>query len=498
MFVVLSVATLGVAACAAALALHHLPRLPRRDLLALAALLSLALVVSLQVPWGPHDIRSRDVAAFLPGWRVPWDHGVGHLALVRALQAPGLGPHDETELMALGPYLRLLTLAGFFVWSRALGVGRRSALYAGVLLALWGVDLRFAPTDAPQIAENACVALFLAALAVTARAPSWLAALTAGGLLGLGSTQRPEGMLLPLVLLPVALLTLPAPAWRDRRVQAGMALAALLAAPHAAGLWLTYGGQAVEKATSGGSAWAWREGAAHFLPFHPTLGSVGLGGLVVLGLVAGSLGPVPRGVVLATALVLALLVPGWTPAEDHSLGIARHALRSLPWFALLGGLGAGRLHTDGGRFGTVLAVLTVLYATASTWDHALRPATVDAEYRFVADTLSDLPPGCTVWAADAPLDGGLVPPGALVAQRRLPLTWRNVVPATPPPAATCTLVYRGAACVSHRLPSSLCGPWEGLVPLVEADLPARGWIHETYSTDPVTVGFYWLVRPPDR
>ncbi len=495
MFVVLSVTTLVVAACTAALAFQSLPRLPRCDGLALAVLLTIALVASLQVPWGPHDIRSRDVAAFLPGWRVPWDHGVGHLALVRALQAPGLGPHDETELMALGPYVRLLTLAGFYVWSRALGVGRPSAFYAGSLLALWGVDLRFAPTDAPQLAENAYVGLFLAALAAAARAPSWLAALTAGGLLGLGSTQRPEGMLLPLLVLPAALLTLPQGGWRDRRVQAGVAVAALIAAPHAAGLWLTYGAQAVDKATSGGSAWAWREGAAHFLPFHPTLGSVGLGGLVVLGVVAGLLRPTSRGVVLATALVLALLVPGWTPAEDHSLGIARHALRSLPWFALLGGLGAGRLHADAGRFGPVLAVLTVLFATVSTWDHALRPATVDAEYRFVAATLSELPPGCTVWSAYTPLDGALVAPGALAAQRRLPLTWRTVSPATPPPANGCTLVYRGAACVSSRLAADLCAPWEGLVPVVEADLPSRGWIHETYTTDPVTVGFYWLVPP---
>ena len=69
-----------------------------------------------------------------------------------------------------------------------------------------------------------------------------------------------------------------------------------------------------------------------------------------------------------------------------------------------------------------------------------------------------------------------------------------------PDFTQCVLYYKAATCSahSHAHPSgpadpALCvGPGANyrLTPRVEADLPARQWVYDTYATDPVRVGFY--------
>ncbi|MCB9683301.1 MAG: hypothetical protein H6733_17680, partial [Alphaproteobacteria bacterium] len=418
---------------------------------------------------------------------------------------------DETTVIAVMPLLSTVTVLALVVFLRGLGAHRWSAWMAGAVLACWALPMRFGHTESPQVLENGFLWLGLAAATWHARRPSWGAALLTGTAVGLGTVMRPEGMALPLVVLPVLGLGVPRQVWRRADTAVAVGIAAALLAPQAVGLWLeNVGGAKLAGALNADDVSLLTNGLQHYVGLTMPWTSPLLVLFVAAGLVTGPPRVSVRVALLVTALVLGTLVPSYAPGAPDGLAIARHQLRSLPWFAAMAGLGATAPFLRWSPRHLPVGMLVAGVGTIVTWPVAWRVHTVPSAYRVFVDALDDLPSDCELRSYPPPGDFGLPPPVEPPPAHDKRWTWRTLDDPPAPPGA-CVLYWRGPSCVSVSpsvlrdaerggpQPVDACAAFEAahtLAPLVETELPALGIVHEAYLTDPVRVGFYRVVAGP--
>lgn len=488
----------------------------RADLMALTAL---ALAVRFWAPAVPHDINPRLLDLWYGQADAAASYGVGMSAYARVLFL--VLPRTEASVLTMGAVLGALTVPLVVRLADALGLSRSGAGVAGLFVAASPMMVRLSHTDAQQVPEVLLLVAGLWALARwrrfgDARGP-WVAALA----FGVGVHLRSESVVVPLVAL--GLWGLPTAGGGARRALptagswgpwalfgalAALQVGALLASlglgagthPRLPPLWVQ--GQLAHP--------LWVHGPRHLHFVDPAYTAPPLVLLMVLGWARGPLPWLVRCWLAVGAVLLGALVwgPIWTPVDQVSLALARHQLRAVPFAAVL--LGAGVEAVRAWGVGWWRGVV-VLVAGCLAWrlPVAWVETTHSAEYSFVRASLPSLPSDCTIISYRYPRDGGLQPPAHLSANLGLAHRWQWVPPVVggweQPP---CVIWYRPANCHVATLgdpdPASratgrveeACAAFEAryvLEPVVTADLPARTYVFDLYTVDPVPVGFFRVV-----
>ncbi len=487
----------------AALGLRGLGALDRRGQVGVALLFALALALRLGAPAGPHDINFRSWGPYSEG-ALEIDRGYGFTAFARLLHpfVPGWQHHDGWLFDAVAGVGAVAPLA-LLAWLLTTGTAASGAWTAALLLAVATPLVRFGHTDAQQVPALTLGLIGLAAWAEHARQPSWFAALVSGAALAASASGRIECVALPACVALLALVDRAKVPWRHPATwvapvgSVGVALWHLHALTTDNPAWevASYGRQGWDLfARHSLRAYGWR----HLIVLDPAYTAPPVALAMLVGLVAGALPGRTRAALAASVLVTSLVVPVWSPIGAASWAIARYQLAALPFSAALVGAAVARAAQalDAGWTRVVL-VGAVVVAGGSRLKLDLTPTTQSAEYTFIRDTLPTLPAGCVVlhdvWAEDL----GLTFPTHLRDMAKLPLELRPT-DAWTPDFSRCVLYYRAATCSSRSFahpdggadPKLCVGPGYALTPLVEAKLPARTWVYDSYPTDTVTVGFY--------
>lgn len=494
----------------------------RRTALLLAGVVALAVALRLALPpFGPGDIKNTLVGAYDgwpggPGWDDVGRYGRAPEALFAWVFL--VLPADDRTVAALHLLLAALSSPLLYALLRRLAFSRYVATTAALLLAVAPLAVRFGPTTSRYVPL-----VFLALLGWTllgawldGRRPVDLVVATLA--LTLAPQCRPEALALPVFTLAfvVARGLRPAPGtvvpggWRAvwPLVAAGAAHALLLVVPAA---------PLVTAALGGGADVAQYVPVARplFAPSHnPFLNRaftpLGWSVLALVGLVGGlARGPWRGTLWLGFAgLGLAALLVG-APVHDGQLLNARYHLPALPLLLALTASGVHVLLTGevGRRGGRPLARWVAPAAALATAALAglpmagvVRDTTMNAEYRFLRETLPAVPDDCTIVYYYPDGDHGLRPQPALsrsVGRRHRWLhvdRWREGEG-----AAGCAVFWRSSACEAtgdplFALETPVCG-WllartTGVI--AEREVPAVSVREEQYGRDPIPIGLYRL------
>lgn len=525
----------------AALGVAAARRLPRSERWGLLALATLAVAARLLAPAVPHDVNHRAWGAYSDA-PLPVERGLGLPALGRLLHAV-VPRWDQSEqwLFHAQAVVGAAAALALYAWVRQVGRGAddsaraRLAAVAGLVLALATPHVRFSHTDAQQVGSLTLGLIGLAAWARHARSPSATHALVAGAALAASATGRLECVPLPAM---VALLALVDPArvpWRHPATVPVLIASVGVAAWHTTALlvdnptWDAWSYRVQVDGPQGEGHALLRVGPQHMLVLDPTYTHPVLVLAAVAGLVLTPLSRLQRAALVVATVVLANVVPVWSPVGGGMLAIARYQLASLPWLAVLvAGTASYLLDEAGqltsaparalGRLGIGGALLGGLGATLPL---NFVPTTHSAEYAFVRGVLVTPPaamaPGCTLLVDTWGPDTGLAFPQHLVRMLdpRVPC-WHDECPERDWKVvdtqiwdhvpAECLVYYRAASCASAVVDgvaaadTRCTGPGPGwrAEPLVEAALPARQWVFDVPTTPTRTVGFYRLVPAAGR
>lgn len=475
------------------------------DAVGLVALTVVALALRLVAPAVQHDLNPRLGELFAPWADLQWSYTHGLVALFRLVAAVGVPVDDRTVFdgVAVLGALSVALVAGV---TAALGGGRVASASAGLALALLGLHVRYSHTDAPQVVE-AFLTLFAAWVVLRRRAARPAAELVLVGLsLGLAAAMRPEAIVVPALLLLWARACGVTWSLREAAVVAG--LVACVALPDWLGVVFGPGAPIARGAGLDHGHGALTYGLAHFAVWNAAFVPLAIGLLPWLA----PWGRAPRQAVVATLLLMiatgALVANDmWSIGATPSWCLARHQLRTLPWMAVLVGLGAEAL-VDGARSrlpartGAALAIVVVACVaatTATTLPAAYEPTTLSEEYAFVRAHQGDLPAGCTVVTLWLGGDRGLSLPQGLPSPGNTH-TWKGLDAAIDP--SVCTVYYRSSLCTAagpeEPDPGDRCAAFEAAwtsVPVAEASVVARGWLWERYAAPSLRVGYYRLIAP---
>lgn len=471
---------------------------PRRATLGALVVFGAALVLRLMAPAVPHDLNPRtdDV---LHSWRgLDWHYAHGLIALFRVVWAVGV-PVDDLTVFHVVACFGALTVPLVGLLTLRLGGGWVAGAVAAVALGGLGLHVRYSHTDAPQVVEGALVvigALLCAGDGLSSRRTRWAAGLS----LGLAASMRPEGIVLPALVVGWA--------WLCRQGSSARALlllgmcATVLALPDFVSI-LAFG-RSLQDPSLGlqQGHGLLRYGSAHLVvwstAFVPSLLSVWV-------LLAPSGRPALRATMATAALLVAVgaLVPNeyWSIALFESWCLARHQLRVLSWMVVLVGVGVEAM-VDRLALGLpvltaplgVVAVLGAGLATATTLPEAYASFTPAEEYQFVRAHLPEVRAGCTIATLHLEGDMSLVLPELLTQSVGVPHTWTALDAL--PSDGSCVVYYRSAACTAvsfKTLDTDRCASFEQahmLTPLAVGGLVDRGWLFERYGGAPVRVGFY--------
>jgi hypothetical protein len=468
-------------------------RIFRRDAAVPLGLTLLALVLRFAAHGGPADIRT-----VLGDLRPSRGGYVAFTSLVFGV-LPGF---DET-IWTINRLLGACAVPLLYALLRTRFADPLAAVAGAAALAMTPLLVRFSASDAPYIA---LCAAFLGALVaydrfLVTRSAGALA--LAAGLLTAAMQLRPEGAWLA---VPAALVALghPLPDWATLRrpavIACVLAVAALNAVPtliavtdHAPG---GYAQRFVLVGSAMGSPWI----VASMTP-RP------LAALLIPGALAAFYWRRPGILWLAATLVADPI--DFTAAAPHGhFANARYHIPAMYLACGLIGLGAAALVRLAVRAlprarvaATALAIAVVGLAAAPGLDLLQRMWAPQLEYEFFRDQLRHVDRRCTLVTLAHTPDAGFAPFGPLVPGRMLDITeFLN------DPRGDCVIYYRCGNCYSSSLDASrnlpmhpTCRAMEEqfrLEPIAEAAIPALPYRGETYSRDPLPIGFFRVQVPP--
>jgi hypothetical protein len=480
---------------------HARATTPARAAWQAAAWFAVALALRWAAPAVPHDINPRFDEVFRPWDQLQWRYTHGLVGLMRAVWALG-AIVDDRVVFGVVAVAGALSVPWVAQVTRRLGGGALAGFVAATVLAGTGLHVRYSHTDAPQIVE-AALTLLAVLVATRATAPGRADLVWLGLSLGLAACMRPEGMAVPVLLGFWALAC--GARWPTRQVALVAALVALVALPDLAGVAAAQGpstrGAGLDQ---GHGALTW--GLSHYAPFNAAFVPLALGSLTLLA-PWGRPGQRRGWATLGLMLALGSLVAN----RDWSIGgtpvwcLARHQLRVLPWMAVLVGLGVEALvdravawtRPEARGPTSALAAVAVAALTATTLPDAYSRFSLAEEYAFIRQHLPDVPDGCTVVTERETTDRGLMlRDGLTFLDQRV--IWRGL--GEDLGDASCVIYYRSGVCTQSRAgePADLCAEFEqrhALQPLAEAEIVARAWLWERYTTPTLRVGYYRVTRP---
>ncbi len=479
----------------------------RAVLLDLLWLVALAWVLrDLIAPAGPGNLYSRvpvppfpnsDLPFFGPGfhaWLMPWFYL--------------MGPSDDL-IFSLGAVMGSLAIVPVYLLTRTLSGSRVASLAASLLLATWPVHLFLSPTDDSTVLVATFIATGLVFLWQAQARAARLMLLGTWLSLSLAATTRPDAAL---AMLPVMALVFADPTLRRLQLSLpALLLTAALAAWVLACEWATL----VEATSTFARTGASRPvdllklfGSEHASIFYPPYSlwavvALALGGLAVSWRRGGGY--------RLTLSLLASLLPAL--ATLKMLGedpvTKRYQLSVIPLAACSAGLAIGWLSDQlsrrvPGRSWAGWALAAIVVAGLGSWG-VLAPVdepTYRLEYRFFRAHLASVPQGCRIVRPVFDEDLGLNSPEHLSAFLGLSHRWIRPEELSEP-STGCLAYWRPASCHASspkQINAHLPPPFEAQCaeldhqrewkPLAITELPARRGFCETYSRDPVPLGFY--------
>jgi Dolichyl-phosphate-mannose-protein mannosyltransferase len=460
------------------------------DATLLILLTALALLLRCIAHGGPADIRAvmGDLRASRAGW-VAFTH----------LAYEFLPPRDET-IWNINRIAGALSVPLLYVAMRRRFADPLAALAAAAALAVTPLIVRFSASDAPYVL---LCAAFLGAIAAYDRfteSESVGALALALGLLTAAMQLRPEGIWL---IVPAALLVLarPLPPWgalrRPAVVACALIFAAVNAVPTAVAVIGHVGGGYLQSfvlvGSLVGSPWA-----------VPAMTPRPLAALVVLGGLAALFYRRPGVLWLAATLVADPIdFPADSPFGHYAN--ARYHIPAMYLACGLAGLGVatslrllGRLIWREVPAASLLALGIVVLAAAPRFDLLRRMWTPQREYEFFREGLAHIDPTCQVVTLAYTRDAGFIPFDYLAPQRLV-----DIREFLADPTGDCLVYYRCANCYSSSLDLAppdfdihpACRAIERefrLEPIVEAQIPVQPYRDETYTREPLPIGFYRL------
>jgi hypothetical protein len=392
---------------------------------------------------------------------------------------------------------------------------QRSIAAAGATaLAVVPLVARFSASDTPYV--PLCTAFLGSVVALTRFRQSGSRGALAVGLILLTAAMqlRPDGLWL---VVPAAILVLSVPCVAAGRAFSGATLvgAALFAIANLIpSVWALSGHNKI----GDGSLGAYTStnfilvGTLRGSPWTDLAMSPWPLSLLVLGGVAVAARSGRAGVGWLTATLVAM--PLDFPATNQYAN-ARYHLPAVYLACGLAGLGTAYLVERVARRlpaqldPLVVAATLVLVAALPRLDLLRRQWTPQEEFDFYRAGVARFDRGCEIVALTHGPDAGFVPSSD--PEVRAPTDIDAFLQDPPPASSTCLVYYRAANCRSADaagLPNGAafdenpaCRELERratLLPVTEANLRARPYRGERYSTDPVAVGFYRIVdlAPP--
>ena len=419
----------------------------------------------------------------------------------------GLFGLDDSTVFLAGAFTGALTIVPLMVLARSTDSGRWVALAAGLVLALWPIHARLSSTDDPAglialLLLSAVTLIELARRLASAELliGSWLAATLAAAI-------RPEPAL---VLGCLALVVVSSPVLRRLQLRPKVAFAS--------GLVLAIGGVLLAGSISAA--------AANFSPFD-SLAPYHL--LRLLGMEGGSILVPPQShwtlsIMVLIGAIAAVRLVGWRALLWLLIGLlpalptaalaradavtARYQLALIPFAALFVGLGltwlSGLLPKVAPRaLGWLSVCLAGVIGWVAVWQLFVPPPepTFRLEYHFFRQHLLQVDPDCKLVQTRWEGDYGLGPPVQLPGMIGSGHQWVRATDYLDPDAE-CLVYWQAASCRARWLDAEQkaelqpeCDRIENgfrLEPIAAGYIPARTGFYETYSLDPVPVGFYRL------
>lgn len=481
--------------------LTALRRMSGLERVAVALLFALGLALRLIAPASPHDIYSRADGALWNPWPA-FDRGLGFAAFGQVVQ-----PWVDAWRADDGWLFDRVALAGALVpvlvvaWLSRIGAPSAMTWTAGLIFAFSSPHVRLSHTDAQQLPALTFLWIGLAAWAEHARAPRWLPAMVAGCALAAAGSARLECLTLPIVFAVVALADRGLSGWRHPATATAAVLCFAVVSLHTYGMVFAGTWNPFEYTARTGERWTdhnlFAYGLRQLLIFDPAYTAPPVAVATFAGMFVGPLPTRLRLGVAACMIGLSLTMPVWSPVDGAAFALSRYQVAATPFAAVLAANTLGAVFARwSARWVAVGATGLTLAASASRLPMAYEDSTVSAEYRFIRGVLPTLPAGCNIVYEAWTNDQGLWFPYWMPTLLRLPLTSVEL-PKWDGDLGTCTVYYRGGSCAVGPKEGPMCGDFPDrheLVPIAEADLPARQWVYDLYLTNPVHVGFYRVTR----
>lgn len=443
-------------------------------------------------PWGPGDFN---VNVCLPAY------GEAPCLVIRAIGAIiGLSPKVPIFVSLVFGSLA----AAFLVpMALALGMDRRTALAAGLLLAVTPLAVRSSGDGERQSFVLLLSILATASLAVWGhlRNVPALVAFLSGGLLCTAS--HPSALL----YLPVAWVTLVVFERPQERLRAAGAVLALT------GFVVAFVPVSMKLMHMAKGYAPWRlPGAATTVWLNTDFTAIAVLGLMVVGALTGIVGR-DRVVTWAIAAAVVVAVPAIRhPIAEMNLASARYQTLSLPMVSLIAAFGITRVLEAMSRYGgrkavlcgaTILAVM-VVGTSVEPMRATMARRTIDYEYEFLSKVVTKLPSNARIYIVNPP---GHVENGLRFLEeisRFSGMEGQRWVQVPPGPLADLSgaFYYRQPVCSSdgetpgaaamvaqcERIERSL-----RLRPLAETTVPAKRFAREGYAGPYVRLGIYYIL-----
>ena len=428
----------------------------RTDRGVVALLFLAALLVRVQhATWGCGDYFLNVSEVFTRSLPYAEEYGNVPNALLAFLLL--LLPATVATIAAVNLVLSGLAVVIFYLFLREAGKDWAGSFFAAVALAFTPLLVRYGGEATRQMPVLFFAIAAFWALARFQRTSYWVDGTAALLATALCAGCRPEaGMVVGFFVLYAVFSRVSTPRARTLALAAG-ALAAFFGIVY----WMGYLGD-TGRVSSDADMLFRPQGKGLFSP--ETCLWLNLDATSVVAMVMAGVGVVAavirvRTVALWAAVCLVVhtlfAAPWGVAAHNINMVVARFQTLGLLFFAVLAGQGMESAVNLCRRFAPVTAVpVAALLLAGLTWGSALPPhsevlgkTTVDHEFRFIRETLPELPRGAVIYYVPINLDFALSPPEYLsvildradIAWRRFPDDW------TPAPLPTFLLV--NSACV---------------------------------------------------
>jgi hypothetical protein len=430
------------------------------------------------------------------------EYGLGWPLLVRLVGAVvGRSPDLPFTINAVLGGLTVLPIAGF---ARALGAGEAAARWCAFAMAVMPLAVFFGHTDAPMPGDALFSWIGLFGTARYATRPSAEAMMVAVAGIVCGAQFRLEAAATAPAALTLAMALGRSFPWRRRETWLGAAAVVLLLVPHG---FLVGSSLLVEANTRASERtpllhFGWH----HFVVVNPETQAWVWLALTPVGLLFGPVRRSVRAWALAWMMLMGSLVPD-LHAGATTVSVNRYQLRSLPFAAFLGGLGAAAVGRVTGWPGAAAMAL----AAGQGYGIATRETILSREYAFFREALPRVASPCTILSLMTQNDTTLYPPWVVSGMTGLEHRWLDIE-RDEVPAAGCAVYYRASGCSNHYQGAfdvgavgpnhPICAGFESrwrMTPLATVELAPdeRGPMgrRNQLPGEPIRVGFYRMDGP---